>query len=220
MTGAERTGSTRGALAAASRVAILDVLERSAAALTVVDVADAVGRHPNTVREHLQALVDARLVVRFPEVRTVRGRPRTLYRRPAPAEGRDPGAGLDRAVRDRLRDAALSAYADAGAARDPAAWRQLAALEQHFAELGMEPEARPDEARVHLWSCPVRALAREHEDLVCRVHLRLAGEVLEAAGGPLEPDRLEPFVGPEHCVLHLRRRPRSTAPRPRAAPGA
>lgn len=193
-------------LAAVSRVQILDLLRRAGTTLTVAQVADAVGLHQNTAREHLQTLVDGGFVDRETEVRTTRGRPRALYRYPAPGQGREPGAGLDEALRVRLAEVAIASYAarpPRAAGGDPA-WGQLAALEQHFAELGMEPEASPQERHVHLWRCPVRALARDHTAVVCRVHAELARQVLARTPGPLEVDRLEPFVGPEHCVLHLR----------------
>ena len=85
-----------------------------------------------------------------------------------------------------------------------AAWVQLAAIEQHFEDLGFEPEADLQALQVHLRRCPFIELARERTEVVCSVHLGLARGVLAHEGGPLVADRLEPFVGPRHCVLHLR----------------
>lgn len=84
-----------------------------------------------------------------------------------------------------------------------AARRQLALLETHLEDLGLAPEVEPDGRRVHLWDCPFLELAREHTEMVCSVHLGVAQGVLACEEGPVRAERLEPFVGPGHCVLHL-----------------
>lgn len=80
---------------------------------------------------------------------------------------------------------------------------QLAALEAHFDDLGFEPEGDAERLEVHLRRCPFLDLARERPEVVCSVHLGLARGVLEQEGGPLSAEWLEPFVEPQHCVLHL-----------------
>lgn len=94
----------------------------------------------------------------------------------------------------------------------PPEWAQMAALEQHFEELGFEPEADLGADQVHLRRCPVRDLACARTEIVCSVHLGLARGVLANVDGPLEADRLEPFVDHDHCVLHLTRNGRSAVP--------
>lgn len=88
----------------------------------------------------------------------------------------------------------------------PEAWDQLAALEQHFEDLGFQPEADTSLLQIHLRRCPFYDLARTRTEVVCGVHLGLARGVLAHEAGPLTADRLEPFVGPRHCVLHLSQR--------------
>src|SRR5680860_116471 len=66
-------------LAGVSRVQVLEVLRAQTAPLAVVVVADRVGLHPNTVRLHLDQLVEAGLVAREPEPRDRPGRPRLVY---------------------------------------------------------------------------------------------------------------------------------------------
>jgi predicted ArsR family transcriptional regulator len=83
---------------------------------------------------------------------------------------------------------------------------QLAVVEAHLAELGFEPEIDQVQPQIHLHQCPYLDLARENTEVVCSVHLGLARGVLALHGGPLTAERLEPFVGPQHCVLHLGRR--------------
>jgi len=87
---------------------------------------------------------------------------------------------------------------------------QLAVIEAHLEELGFEPELDPHEPQIHMRHCPFLDVAREHTDVVCSVHLGLARGVLAQQGGPLTAERLEPFAGPHHCVLHLARRPADT----------
>jgi predicted ArsR family transcriptional regulator len=82
---------------------------------------------------------------------------------------------------------------------------QLAALEAHFDDLGFEPEGDVDRLEVHLHRCPFLDLAHERPEVVCSVHLGLASGVLAQEGGPLTAEWLEPFVEPQHCVLHLSR---------------
>lgn len=82
---------------------------------------------------------------------------------------------------------------------------QLAALEAHFDDLGFEPEGDVERLEVHLRRCPFLDLAHERPEIVCSVHLGLARGVLAKEGGPLTAEWLEPFVEPQHCVLHLTR---------------
>jgi len=77
------------ALAGVSRVAILEVLRAAPVALDVQVIAARVGLHPNTVRSHLDQLVDAGLVEGSAEVRTTPGRPRVLFRASSAAPGAD-----------------------------------------------------------------------------------------------------------------------------------
>lgn len=67
------------ALAAPARVEILRYLEHAGVARTVEEVAGVVGLHINTVRSHLDVLVDVGLVARDGERRAGPGRPRILY---------------------------------------------------------------------------------------------------------------------------------------------
>ncbi|MBT0995595.1 ArsR family transcriptional regulator [Cellulomonas sp. DKR-3] len=77
-----------GTLAAASRVELLHLLQRGGQH-TVSELAQSTGLHQNTTREHLARLVQDGLAARAPEVRTVRGRPRILYRAASPDDARE-----------------------------------------------------------------------------------------------------------------------------------
>lgn len=218
-------------LSSPSRVEILHVLQGADDPLCVEHVAVAVGLHVNTTREHLERLAAAGFLERRPEERTTRGRPRILYR----VVDRDAGATLDQRLRSHLLSVLAEGYGrqvdapdvvaegigrawaagltSAASARgevdDPAddgASGQLAALEMHLDDLGMRPEVELDPLQIHLHRCPFEDLARQRPDVVCSVHLGVARGVLAHHDGPVVAEALEPFVGPQHCILHLARR--------------
>lgn len=67
------------ALADESRLRIVALLREQGRAFDVREISTAVALHPNTVRDHLNVLVDAGLVRTRPEKRDRAGRPRSLY---------------------------------------------------------------------------------------------------------------------------------------------
>lgn len=76
----DRRASAYRVLASDKRVAMLTRLQRTGGPMTVDALADEVGLHVNTAREHLDQLVASGFVAREPELRRTRGRPRILYR--------------------------------------------------------------------------------------------------------------------------------------------
>src|ERR1019366_6455400 len=66
-------------LAGMSRARLLTVLGRSARPMGVRELAEAVELHPNTVRQHLDQLVEAGLAVRDTAPPICRGRPAPRY---------------------------------------------------------------------------------------------------------------------------------------------
>lgn len=67
------------ALAAPRRAEILALLRTARAPLAIQDIADTTTLHPNTVRNHLDRLVQAGLVDQVTEERETPGRPRSLF---------------------------------------------------------------------------------------------------------------------------------------------
>lgn len=67
------------ALADGSRLRIVELLGAAGRALSVREIATGVSLHPNTVRDHLNVLAEARLVKTHIEQRDRAGRPRTFY---------------------------------------------------------------------------------------------------------------------------------------------
>jgi predicted ArsR family transcriptional regulator len=73
-------------LASTSRMAVLELLRSRAQPLGVGEVAH-VGLHQNTVRSHLDLLVDSGYAVRRSDAPTGPGRPRMVYEATAASEG-------------------------------------------------------------------------------------------------------------------------------------
>ncbi len=119
-----------------------------------------------------------------------------------PAPGAEDLTGTARAAGRRLVDVLRSSGRDAP---EPTPENQLAALDDHLHQLGLDPELEEDRLRFHLYRCPFLALAAEREDVVCAVHLGLVQGVLAGVGGPVRAEALLPFVEPHHCVLQLAR---------------
>jgi predicted ArsR family transcriptional regulator len=71
---------THRVLAGVSRVAVLQALRLNAGSLDVQAIAEQVGLHTNTVRSHLDQLMEAGLVESAVQERTTPGRPRLLFR--------------------------------------------------------------------------------------------------------------------------------------------
>jgi predicted ArsR family transcriptional regulator len=189
-------------------------------------LAAATGLHVTTVRFHLQILERAGLVVSRPRRRGGSGRPRTVYAATA-QRSTDTGARtyqdlaavlathLDdttegrsaRAERAGMAWAAHVATARPSAATGSGFTSSEAASQvtQVCSELGFDPElsADGDGWRIRLRACPFRAVAREHPEVVCSVHLGLIRGTLDRLGGPPLASRLVPFVEPELCVAHL-----------------
>lgn len=101
--------STHRALASASRIEILDALQRSDVALAVEDVSRLVGLHPNTTREHLDRLVAVGFAASEPEHRGTRGRPRLLYRSVAGSAA----DGMDGWAHENLLEVLVAGYGSA-----------------------------------------------------------------------------------------------------------
>ena len=51
--------------------------------------------------------------------------------------------------------------------------------------------------------CPFLELAREHQDVICPIHLGLMRGALAELGARTRATKLEPFVRPDLCVARL-----------------
>lgn len=62
------------------------------------------------------------------------------------------------------------------------------------------PPGRPS---LFLRGCPFADVARSYRDVVCSVHLGLIRGALDELGESVEAVRVEPFVEPDLCAVHL-----------------
>lgn len=225
-------------LASISRTAVLDLLRSHAQPLGVGEVARHVGLHQNTVRSHLDLLVDSGYAVRRSEAPRGPGRPRVVYEATAAPEGdrnyrllAEVLAQYLTATSERPGEAAVQAgrtWAGSpenrprrgeGAAPEgtPASGEvAIAAVIRMLGDTGFAPELSADGTAINLHRCPFRELAVSHQDVVCGAHLGIIQGALEDLGGMVSATRLLPFVTPGLCVTTLARpdRPDGTDPHP------
>jgi predicted ArsR family transcriptional regulator len=201
------------AISSYSRVEIMHLVQLQPRR-AIADLVEATGLHPNTVREHLQRLIDAGYVVAETERRTTRGRPRVLY---TAATGRD--AASSPIAAQRAQDAARRGdllrrvYPAGGSGQlPPDALHQLDALVEDLGDAGFDPLVDETALTVDLTPCP-HATTADHRGTLCSVHVGLMGGVLAQAGGPLEVEGIAPTCDPQQCVVQLAVRTGSGAQR-------
>lgn len=182
--------------------------------------------HPNTVRFHLDTLVETGAAERTVEDRRQPGRPRILYAArttSAPAGGRrylllaKILASYLAAETPQPREAARRAGVAWGRylADKPPPFRRVDAarateqLVRGLDDIGFAPEAVPAsaETQILLRHCPFREIAEEYREVVCSIHLGLMQGLLTEIRAPVEVTRLDPFVEPNLCVARLAPRP-------------
>ncbi len=208
-----------------TRFQVLSLLRDVGESITAADAARRLGLHPNTVRFHLDTLLESGLVTREPEERSGPGRPRLLYsatRTASPAEGRSYrflAELLSGFLADQLPDPAKSAE-EVGEAwgrflTKPAPPFEkveestaLATVVDTLDRIGFEsrPVEDGDDLRMEVSHCPFLEVAERHTDVVCSVHLGLLKGTLAQMGAPITAGRLEPMVEPSRCVVWLERR--------------
>ncbi|MCK6080297.1 helix-turn-helix domain-containing protein [Microbacterium sp. EYE_5] len=195
------------AISTASRVEILHLLQTTPHQ-TVGELVQATALHPNTVREHLQRLVERGFVATETEKRTVRGRPRVLYRAvdgvrvSSPEHRRKVQAAVERG--DLMR----RVMPETAGALTGQEQHQLDALVEQLLDGGFDPVIDEDDLTIDLTPCAHAADQAETRETLCDVHLSLMQGALSEAGGPLAVDGMRSTCDPQQCVITLlRRRP-------------
>jgi predicted ArsR family transcriptional regulator len=206
-------------LASVSRTAVLEALRQAGGPLGVADVATTIGLHQNTVRGHLDVLVEAGYAVRRTELPHGPGRPRIVYEATtAPEDGSnykliaevlaeyvastsaDPASAAAAAGRAWAADAQAPAsepegHADARAVLD--------GLVRMLADGGFQPEVVDSGDEIHLHHCPFGELAMTHRDVVCGAHLGILQAGVARLGGAPGDVQLIPLRQPHLCITHL-----------------
>lgn len=173
------------AISSSSRVHILHLLQRRSAR-TVDELRAATGLHPNTIREHLQRLVDGGYVVTEREQRTVRGRPRVFYAAATGADGRTSPVARHKAKQAAYRgDLLRRVMPELGTTLDDRTIHQVDALVEDLESAGFTPFLDEESLTVELSACPHSGASTADRNVACAVHRALMDGVLAAAGGPL-----------------------------------
>ncbi len=206
------------------RAGVLDLLRAAHSPVSVREIADRTGLHPNTARFHLDALVDAGLATRATRARAAPGRPSMAYQA---IEGGAPGQRQYRLLAEMLASLIAGVLPEPGEAaaeagrewgryitEPPAPFQRMDAcgavegLAATLRELGFAPEAVADgadgaEYQLRLRQCPFREVAEVHQEVVCQLHLGLMQGALDQMRAPVTADRLQPFAEAGVCVAYL-----------------
>lgn len=84
----------------------------------------------------------------------------------------------------------------------PDAEESIVHLVAFLEELGFAPQRRGSE-QVELRHCPFLELAERQTAVICSIHLGLMQGALETWEAPVTVDRLDAFLEPDLCVVHL-----------------
>lgn len=202
------------------RERVLQLVREHDGPIDALELAALTGLHVTTVRFHVDALCDERLVVRTRMNRAGAGRPRTGYQAVRErldyqvlAEVLAMELGSDDDVRARRAQRAgrkwavrLAPDAEADASLDHAARRVV----DTFNPMGFAPELTDTADRerlIRLHECPIRTLARAYPEVACRLHLGLlqglVGQTSGEASDAAVSAHLEPFVESELCLARI-----------------
>lgn len=199
-------GPVCGPISTFSRVQLLHALFEAGTVRTLGQLCEATGLHPNTVREHLQRLIEGGYVIQATEHRTTRGRPRTLYTAATGAADASSPIARDKvSAAARRGDLLRRVLPGAASALGRDATYQLDALIEHLEESGFEPVVDDEQLTVDLSPCPHAAGRAEDRPMLCSVHLGLMQGVLTEAGGSLAAEAVRTSAIPADCVVQLRR---------------
>lgn len=214
------------ALSSPVRTHLLEIL-RDESELDTATLAERLGLHVNTVRTHLNLLEEAGLVEVAVEDRDRPGRPKLLYRRtvddelstPSPTEsGYRFLAQIMASYLDATTEDTSTAAEQAGHAwgsfltAKPAPFSKPdieAAVTQLMGmldELGFAPKLDQTDhtnPEIVLRRCPFLDVAREHQEVVCSIHLGLMRGAVEQLEASVEVRDLIPWALPDACVSHL-----------------
>jgi len=215
-------------LASISRVAVLEMLREVGGPMGVRELAERMNLHNNTVRKHLDLLVENGFATRLRDGAARRGRPRYVYvaspeSSPSEAQLRnyrllasvfaaylhdadDPQAAAEEAGRRFGARSVDGAGDDAGIGAGPSA--ALERVVRMLDDIGFQPELALGGSVIRLRHCPFHELARDRQEVVCGIHLGLIRGALQQLGAPEEALRLVPFVTPSLCMVEIGPRPR------------
>lgn len=206
------------------REAILRLLKNSSEPRSIANLAEELEVHPNTVRFHLDTLLESDRIEVIRGESSGTGRPPNLFR---PSRKMDPTgptsyrllataliSHLDESSADpagtatelgRSMGSSLIRQRKPGGTRTRTKSQSVAQLIQVLDELGFKPENPVNRGarEIRLRHCPFHDLAQKYGAVTCSIHLGLMQGVLSELRGPVAVDGLKPFVEPDLCIAHL-----------------
>ena len=210
---------THSALSSPSRVALINELRSADGPVDAHQLAEVCGLHVTTVRFHLEALITAGLVASTTAPSNGRGRPRLLYSavsQMAQTPDEDTYLQLSRLMAQSWasevrgtpseraeqagREWAKSSIPEREPGRRPLT-QVSAEVNALFTEIGFEPELMDtaDGVEFELHACPFGAIAAEHPEIVCNIHLGLLRGTMERLIGAGYKAKITPWVTPTMC---------------------
>lgn len=202
------------------REQVLRFLRERDEAADINEIATHLRVHVNTVRFHLESLLDQGLVARAISESKRPGRPPQLF---VAVPAMDPAGPRNYAL---LAGILAAGYGTSPAPRQQAieagrTWGQRETVNGESTEthnpvdklmtvldgLDFAPELHESDRDalpvIGLRHCPFLDLVDTHADIICPIHLGLMRGVLEARDAHITVDRLEPFAQPDLCTVHL-----------------
>jgi len=215
-----------------ARAKILKFLNDHDESCTVTSLSTLTHQHPNTIREHLEGLVDDGLAMKFRTPTQLRGRPAWLYQRASGSDS-DPQtqeyAGLASALAGQIAQSSAHPRADAieagrrwggelvkkspaiaGATTESEGEPSTSAINLELlallSELGFAPSADPHLNVIRLRRCPLLEAAHRYPEVICAVHLGIIRGALHELGADADQVAgvdLHAFSEPGACRLEL-----------------
>lgn len=198
---------------------------------TVSSLAMLTDQHENTIREHLDALVDEDLAIKYQSTEHLRGRPAWLYRLSDQRDQFRTGeyAGLASALagsiarssshpkedaveagrtwaHELVRDSTLNPNEDQGDSTKLSAMARRRKVISLLDRLGFAPKHNVGLTKNKLTRCPLLDAARQYPDIICNVHLGIVRGALNEFGADstaIDEADLQPFAEPGACILRM-----------------
>jgi predicted ArsR family transcriptional regulator len=195
---------------ASTRVRVHRYLVDAGRPVGVDEIATALGVHHNSIRRHLEHLVEARHAAAETEARHGPGRPRLLYRGITDGQGAYVeltamlGQALRRGIEPRVvgRDTGRRSARASSPETDP-----ITLVEREATRLGFAPtiDERGNRVDIVLARCPFAAAVIQEPAAICDLHLGIAEGILESQSGIklVALKVLDPARG--GCRIQLRR---------------
>jgi len=202
--GTFRSGLSR-TLFSDSRIRLMHELQKGHKR-TVTELSATISLHPNTVREHLQRLIDDGFIISTVETRKTRGRPLTFYSTLPNGSEKTPFSPAANKVTQASAKAELIRRVlpnDSNIDLPDPIIQQLDLLEDHLDQLGLEPRVDADGCFIQLNSCMHATKMTAGTEIVCTVHRDLIKTTLAMIDGPLTVAELQPFTKATECTIQL-----------------